>query len=172
MIQQRFFLLLFFLFYTAFFGTALSQEVPLNNPVNQEILRYNESKAEEFVSKNLNRFAVERMQKYDFLLDSLYKKEKSDTLASIGKAYLQNSGSKKSSIDKQNKEISELSIEKEKLEKRYWSFVRKSILAFIVWATIVLLLLQFRKIRLKRSRVKLSSTTVQLLSMKEFLSID
>ena len=167
MIQPRFFLLLFFLFDTAFFGTALSQEVPLNNPVNQEILRYNESKAEEFVSKNLNRFAVERMQKYDFLLDSLYKKEKSDTLASIEKAYLQNSGSKKSSIDKHNKEISELSIEKEKLEKRYWSFVRKSILAFVVWATIVLILLQFRKIRLKRYRVKLSSTTIQLLSMEE-----
>lgn len=167
MIQPRFFLLLFFLFYTAFFGTALSQEVPLNNPVNQEILRYNESKAKEFVSKNLNRFAVERMQKYDFLLDSLYKKEKTDTLASIGKAYLQNSGSKKSTIEKHNKEISELTIEKEKLEKRYWSFARKSILAFVVWVTIVLILLQFRKIRLKRYRVKLSSTTIQLLSMEE-----
>ncbi len=167
MIQPRFFLLIYFILVTAFLGTAWSQEIPLNNPVNQELLRYNESKAKEFVSKNLNRFAVERMQKYDYLLDSLYKRERSDTLASIEKAYLQNTGSKKSTIDKHNKEISELSIEKEKLEKRYWSFVRKSILAFVVWATIVIILLQFRKIRLKRARVKLSSTTIQLLSMEE-----
>lgn len=165
--RPRFLFLLFFLFDTAFFGTARSQEVPLNNPVNQEILLYNESKAKEFVSKNLNRFAVERMQKYDILLDSLYRRERSDTLASIEKAYLQDSGSKKSTIDNHNKEISELSIEKEKLEKRYWSFVRKSILAFVIWVTIVLILLQFRKVRLKRLRVKLSSTTIQLLSMEE-----
>ena len=139
---------------------------PLSKPSNIELLNYHETRAQDFVSKNLNRFAFERLQKYNFLLDSMYSSEKKDTLASIEKGYLLGSASKKSTIDNLNKAITEYSAQKDKLEKRYWSLVRKAILSFALWLTIVLILLQFRKSRLKRINTKLQTTKIQLQTLE------
>ncbi len=160
-------LLLIVLIDSVLFSAAQTRNIPLSNPVNLEVLSYNESSAKDFFSKNLNRFAVEKLQKYDYLLDSLYKTEKKDTLASIERAYRLNSATKISAIDNLNKKIIELSAQKEKLESRYWELVRKAILSFVLWISIVLFLLQFRKRRSKKVNAKLQSTTAQLQSLEE-----
>jgi len=158
--------LLFFLILvniiTVLFCKGQDRNIPISKASNLEILNYHEDRAREFVAKNLNRFAYERLQKYDALLDSLYVIEKRDTLAFLENDYLQSSASRISTIDKFNRGITEQSALKDKYEKQYWSLVRKALLSFALWLTIVLILLQFRKSRLKKLNAKLQSTNIQL----------
>ncbi len=168
MIKRKFLFLLIGLHFSALDCTAQTLNVPLSNPANLEILNYNELRAKEFASKNLNRFAVERLQKYNFLLDSLFNSERNDTLAQIEGTYRLNSSSKKSIIDTLNSEIFSLSAQKKSLDTLYTSLVRNAILSFALWLAIVLLIIQFRKIRLKKVNAKLQTTNNQLKPLEVF----
>ncbi len=168
MIKRKFLFLLIGLHFTVLFSSAQALNVPLSNPANLEILNYNESQAKDFASKNLNRFAVERLQKYNYLLDSLYSSERKDTLAQIEGTYRLSSVSKKSIIDTLNSEISSLSTQNKSLDTLYTSLVRNAILSFALWLAIVLLIIQFRKIRLKKVNAKLQTTNNQLKPLEVF----
>src|SRR5690348_14565640 len=69
------------------FCRAQERTSPISAPQHQRILNEYKNKAEEFCAKNLNRFGLYQLQNYDHALDSLFAKEKEDTLAAIQKNY-------------------------------------------------------------------------------------
>lgn len=161
-----FFLLIVFIG-TTVTGFTQTRELPLSKPENREVVNYYEQQAIDYVSKNLNRFAYERLQRYDYYLDSLYIQEKKDTLAAIEKAYQVNSASKRAGINDLDRQITELTIQKEGLENRYWSLIRKAVISFILWLVIVLALLQIRKRKLSKAKSNLQAAETQLQSIEE-----
>ncbi len=160
-------LLLLFLLFVRIPVNAQHDNVPLSRQSDKEILNYYDQRAKDFVAKNLNRFAVDRLRAYDYMLDSLYRKELRDTLATIEKNYLSKAGTQKSTIAHQKSRIVELTAQKASLENRYWTLIRKALLSFALWLAIVLLLLQFRRRRLSKARQRLEDATLQLNSLEQ-----
>ncbi len=151
-------------------ASARHENVPLSNPANKEILEYHDHRALDFVNKNLNRFAVERLRTYDSLLDSLYEAELSDTLRQIEKNYQFKSAAQKTVIKNHKDQIGELTEKKEQLENKYHGLVRKALISFVLWLTIVLLLLQFRKKKLNSARKRLNDSASQLNILERYSS--
>lgn len=147
-------------------GLAKDHEPPLDKPLHKEILKNYEQRAKDFAAKNLNRFAIERLQSYDRLLDSLFVIEKRDTLAALQKDYMTSSSILINQISEQSKSLTELTAQKAVLDKDYSSLVRKAILSFVVWLIVIFGLLQFRKNKLKKARQKLELANAQLESME------
>ena len=143
---------------------CIAQEIdmPLSKPEHREILNEYDRRAKDFVAKNLNRFALDRLRSYDYFLDSLYKYEMKDTLEVLEKNYQVRSSNQKNTIQQQRSRISELTTQESEFEDRYWSLVRKSLLSFAVWLIVVFLVLQFRKRRLRKSEQRLTKATEQL----------
>lgn len=146
--------------------SAQLQNDPLHKSANREILNFYDSRAKDFVSKNLNRFALERKHTYDHLLDSLYNFELKDTLSIIQNGYLSNSKSNRSINEAHSKKIALLSAQKTNLENTYSALIKKAVLSFVLWLVIVLLLLMFRKNKMKKAKVKFDSAKVQLESLE------
>jgi signal transduction histidine kinase len=139
---------------------------PLNNSFHREILDNYKRKSDEYVARNLNRFAIDRLQVYDRLLDTLFLKEKNDTLASIEHNYDSIASSRIKAIAGLRQEIKELTSDKVKLETRYWSLVRYAIISFLIWLAIVLIFFRIRQSRMKKSETAFYSSATQLESLE------
>lgn len=135
---------------------------PLNRPLNREILDNYQRKADEYVARNLNRFALDRLHVYDRLLDSLYVNEKKDTLAVIEQNYDSTSSLRISSIANLKKEIAVLSADKKQLESRFWKLVRYAIISFVIWLAIVIIFFRFRQSKLKKAENMFYSSSTQV----------
>jgi len=165
---QRKWALVFFAFLHCMNQGAMGQSAgPITKPENQSILEYHEKMAKDYLSKNLNRFAYERMLKYNDSLDSLYNSEKSDTLANIERVFKEKSSNQMTSIAQLRERISKLRTEQESLESTYSNLLRKALIAFGVWLVIVLVLLRFRRRNLSRARKKLEDSTTRQQTMEE-----
>jgi signal transduction histidine kinase len=158
-LNKFFFILILFLSIRCY---AQELQFPLSNEHNLSILNNYDAKAKELAAKNLNRFALDRLHAYNFFLDSLYKTEKSDTLSKIEGSYLAGSKNQRTDISNLQNQINELTAEKENLSKRYWALVRRAVFSFALWLIIILLLLHFRKRKLKKAQVKFQDATTQL----------
>ena len=140
---------------------------PITKPENKSILEYHEKMAKDYLSKNLNRFAYERMLKYNESLDSLYRSEKSDTLAKIERVFQERSSNQMASIKQLRERIAELTAKQDSLESSYSNLLRKALIAFGVWLLIVIVLLRFRRRNLSRARKNLEDSTTRQQTMEE-----
>lgn len=147
---------------TSLTAFAEQRNPPLTVPAHKEILNALNQSAQAQADKNLNRFALERLYRYNTALDSLYSKEKADTLAAIEQVYLTSTAVKQSQRKNSSERIVTLTAEKEELEKLYHKLLRKSGLAFLVWLIIVLFMLQFRKKKLKSSEVLSGNSDIRM----------
>jgi signal transduction histidine kinase len=140
---------------------------PLHRPVDREILNNYRKKSDEYVLKNLNRFALDRLWIYDQLLDSLYKRELTDTIASIESRFRNNSSETLSSIASLKKQIDIHSKNKAELEKRYSSLLKYSIGSFIIWLGLVLLFIRLRQRKMVKEKKVFDKSSDQLESMEQ-----
>src|SRR6185436_4618209 len=69
--------------------TTLAENTPpaVENPQNTKILLDSRHRAEEFCARNLNRFGLNELQRYDKALDSLAANEKQDTVAALQRIF-------------------------------------------------------------------------------------
>jgi signal transduction histidine kinase len=142
-------------------GSASGERSPIDNPAGQVLLQNTERAAQGQAANNMNRFAMEKMQRYDYLLDSLYAGEVNDTLAAMESAYDKSAADRLTDIQRLNREIAETSSQKAELDIQYATLIRRALLSFAVWLVIVVVLLRYRNVRLKRSRANLKSTAEQ-----------
>jgi signal transduction histidine kinase len=110
------------------------------------------------------------MRYYDFMLDSLVSSEQNDSLTKIEQEYNRKSSSRINSISNLEKEILDITSQKKLQEEQYSSLIRKSLISFLVWLGIVLLLLQITKRKLKKATENLDSTTNQLQILESYNS--
>ena len=129
---------------------------------HQKILNEYKNKAEAFCAKNLNRFGLDELKRYDKALDSLTRKEKEDTLAAIQKTYSEKNSHRKSVTDSLIVKSAVLSQNKESSLLKYHGLLRKAAITFVIWLTAVLLLLKFRNRSVKKSQEALDANLAQL----------
>ena len=143
---------------------AFSQvkESVVSSAEHQQLLNEYKAKAEAFCAKNLNRFGLEELKKYDKALDSLPLKEKQDTLAAIEKAYTEKNSHRKSVTDSLKVKSALLSQQKEASLLKYHGLLRKAAITFVIWLAAVLLLLKFRNRSVKKSQLSLDANLAQL----------
>ena len=155
-----------------YIDNAESQEavLPVNSKVNIDLLEQIRRKAQENAANNLNRFALEKMRYYDIMLDSLVSSEQKDSLTKIELEYNRKSSSRINSISNLEKQILDITGQKKLQKEQYNSLIKKSIISFLVWLGIVLLLLQIRKRKLKKATENLNSTTNQLQKLESYNS--
>lgn len=134
----------------------------LSDPADQNTLNTYRSKAENYVLKNLNRFGLEQLQAYDRVLDTLFEREKKDTLDLMEKNFQKESSDRKNLLAAEQKHISELTSSKDTSLERYHGLLRKAAIAFAAWIILVLILMQFRKRKLKSATTRLDATLIQL----------
>ncbi|HNP98914.1 MAG TPA: hypothetical protein PKK99_07650, partial [Bacteroidia bacterium] len=115
----------------------------LSDPADQNTLNTYRSKAENYLLKNLNRFGLEQLQAYDRVLDTLFEKEKKDTLDLMEKNFQKESSDRKNLLAAEQKHISELTSSKDTSLERYHGLLRKAAIAFAAWIILVLILMQF-----------------------------
>ena len=150
---------------------AQSGHSVISKPDHQRRLNEFKSKADAYCAKNLNRFGLDELQKYDKVLDSLVAKERVDTLASIQKIYVGKVEKRKAESGDLKAELEELNTNKELYSEQYHKLLRKAGFSFVIWLILVLLLLAWRKRLVKNSQVELDANLVQLkISEEDFNS--
>jgi K+-sensing histidine kinase KdpD len=144
--------------------SCYSQELasPISSPEHQKILREYKSKADEFVAKNLNRFALYQLQNYDREIDSMVAREKEDTLAAIQKNYTRRNIQRKTLTDSLKIRSAELAQSKDIYLKKYHGLLRKAAIAFVIWLVVVLIMLKWRNRSVRKSQSELDANIVQL----------
>jgi signal transduction histidine kinase len=157
----------FILIFTCLTVNAEEYKYPIDRPFSKEILDNYRKKSDEYVARNLNRFAIDRLEVYNHFLDSLYAKEKADTLAYIESNYTSEASTRTASIASLKKEIAVASAEKQKLETRFWALFRYAALAFSVWFALVILFVQFRKRRMKNAAKNFDHSAAQLETLED-----
>ncbi len=152
--------------------STLAQEhkIPLSKPENLEIMENIRSRTNDLVGKNMNRFAYEKLVRYNHTLDSLYRIEKGDSLKRIEAIYLAKTAALRSQLDSLNRQINENSGRKAELDTRYWGLVKKAVLSFALWLIIIIILLQIRKRKLKQAKSRFETTKIQLESLEKSAS--
>jgi signal transduction histidine kinase len=158
------------LFFVLTSVNAEEHKYPIDRSFSKEILDNYRKKSDEYVARNLNRFAIDRLEVYNHFLDSLYTKEKSDTLAFIEANYATQAKARTASIATLKKEIALASAEKSKLETSFWALFRYAALAFGVWFGLVLVFVQFRKRRMKNAAKNFDNSAVQLETLEDLSS--
>lgn len=153
-----------FLFLPLLVSSQATEPLPpvLSNAQDQAILESYRSRAESNVLKNLNRFGLEQLQRYDRVLDSLFEMEKKDTLNKIEQAFQKASAERKNILTAESRHIVELTSSKSISRDRYHGLLRKAAIAFATWIVLIFLLLQFRKRKLGTANKKLDATLTQL----------
>ncbi len=142
----------------------------ISSPEHQRRLNEYKSKADAFCAKNLNRFGLDELQKYDKALDSIVANEQADTLASIQKIYAAKFEKRKSETGDLKTQLEELNENKESYSGNYQRLLRKAGFAFIIWLGLVLLLLAYRKRLIKKSKEELDDNLIQLKTSEEFFN--
>ena len=137
-------------------GTAISSSE------SQKILFEYKNNAEAYFSKNLNRFGLEQLKRYDRALDSLTLKEKEDTLAAIRKTYAEKNSNRLEVTDDLKSKSGVLRTGKEASLLKYHSLLRKAAITFFIWLAAVLLLLKFRNRAVRKSQLELDANLAQL----------
>ena len=140
----------------------------ISKPEHQRRLNEFISKADAYCAKNLNRFGLDELQKYDKVLDSLVAKEREDTLASIQKIYVGKVEKRKAESGDLKAQLEELNANKELFSEKYHRLLRKAGLAFVIWLVLVLLLLAWRKRLVKNSQADLDANLAQLKISEEY----
>lgn len=155
---------------SASFCYAQDKATVISSPEHQKILKEFQSKADAYCAKNLNRFGLDEMQKYDRTLDSLFANEKEDTIAAIQKIYSDKSVKRKEEYSNLKTQSEELNQAKEIYANKYHSLLRKAAIAFIVWLGVVLLLISWRKRLVMKSQTDLDATLTQLQTSEQFFA--
>jgi signal transduction histidine kinase len=135
---------------------------PVSNPAHLRILNEYKNKADAYCAKNLNRFGLEELRKYDVALDSIVANEKQDTLAAIQKSYALHNSRRQAMTDSLTVQSAELSATKETSTVKYHSLLRKAGITFAIWLIAVLLLLRIRNRSVKKSQLSLEANKEQL----------
>lgn len=128
----------------------------LHQPANQQQLRILSKQAEELRAKNLNRFGLEQLKNYDNLLNSLYAKEKNDTLKALARADERQNTAGQNHFRELVKQKESLLTDQALLDQRYTTLLTRTgllILLLTLIATAVVLTWQFRLKRLRRESV-------------------
>lgn len=132
------------------------------NPTHLSELKVIRDKAESQAIQNLNRYAIESLQRYDQALDSFSTREIKDSLNLIEQEYNRSTSGRKDEIAKHRFAIEDLTNAKASNHRRYNNILRKAGIAFGVWFLIVIILLQIRKLRLRRQTSILKDSNIKL----------
>ncbi len=146
------------------------QSSPIASPQHRKILQEYKTKADEFCAKNLNRFGLYQLQNYDQALDTFVAREKADTLAAIQKNYTVRNIERKDLTDSLKIQATKLTQSKDSYQKKYHSLLRKAGIAFIIWLSIVLVVLKWRNRSVRKAQTALDSNIVQLRSSEAAFS--
>lgn len=161
--------LFIFLFLFAFILIHVNGEEirnPLSNEIHQQLLQRIDSGSYASASINLNKFALDKLLNYDRILDSLYKGESEDSLAFLENNYNLGAKAKKAALDSLHRKIKEVSFQKSEIDNTYKSLIKKALFSFGLWLLIVIVILQFRKKALAKSKYNFLKTNAQLKSME------
>lgn len=139
---------------------------PVYHPDHRHVLQELEASSINLAGKNLNRFAIDRLVRYDQSMDSLYKLEKADSLKIIEQIYLSSTAAKQHQRKVSKEQIRILQAEKDVLADEYHGLLRKAALAFLVWTTIIIVMIQFRKRKVKASEISTGTSEVQLQALE------
>ena len=144
------------LLFSLLFTIPRMQGEVLHQPANQQQLRVLSKQAEELRAKNLNRFGLEQLKNYDNLLNSLYAKEKNDTLKALARADERQNTAGQNHFRELVKQKESLLTDQALLDQRYTTLLTRTgllILLLTLIATAVVLTWQFRLKRLRRESV-------------------
>jgi signal transduction histidine kinase len=144
------------------FVAYANDTIAIHNPSNQAALIKFKHQSEEYCAKNLNKFGLYELQRYDAALDSLYKRELADTLSSIKTNYENNHQSRNTSIAALNEQIKTFTRDKEESQKRFSKLLRKAGLASLVWLIIIVILMQIRSRTLRTAQIALDNSASQV----------
>ena len=118
--------------------------------------------AEDYVAKNLNRFALNQLLNYNEAIDTMYKSEMDDTIKAFRINYDRSHLERSNTIVALNKQISDFKAKKEKAKTSFEGLLRKAGIASLIWLAIILILMQVRSRALKRMQAKLDTSKSQL----------
>src|SRR3954469_16601280 len=96
---------------------------------HRETLSKYKEQAEEFCAKNLNRFGLYELQRYDAALDSLYKQELNDTLKSFKLIYDKTHLDRNYKLGLLNTQISTLTKDKVEAQRKFNQLLKKASIA-------------------------------------------
>lgn len=150
-------------------GLGFGQTLPVLQPGNQTVIKAARDKALQQVNNNLNRFALAQLQYCNSTMDSLTAAEISDSLRLIDSTYRAVSSNKLSTLQSLKKQSEALTVTRDGLLTEQHALLRKAALAFACWLVLVLLLIQFRRKRVRAAQLLLD-TGISHQSVSENLS--
>jgi len=136
-------------------------------PAHQKTLNEFKSAADGYCAKNLNRFGLEELKKYDKVLDSMFAREKADTLATLQKSYANQSSQRLTEIQSLKSQSDELNRSRDDRAEKYHRLLRKASIAVVVWLAAVLLMLSWRKRLIRKSQSQLDANLAELKTAEE-----
>src|SRR5262245_41114513 len=127
-------------------------------PTHRQALEAARDQAKKLEEKNLNRFALEALYRYNTLYDSLYQAEKKDTLGRIAAELETESAARRHLADSLATQVDKASRHKEDLRMKYMRLLRKAVIALVLWLGIVAVVLVLRTRAMRRNRVLLAAS--------------
>ncbi|MBP6334145.1 MAG: hypothetical protein KA444_01640 [Bacteroidia bacterium] len=143
-------------------GYAVNETPGVIKPEHRAELKVLKDNAQSKALQNLNRYAIENLERYDVLLDTFSTREVRDSLAILESEYNRSTAGRKDTLAKLRFSIEELTNAKASNHRRYNNLLRKAGIAFGTWFLIVLLLLQIRKKRLRKQSSVLKDSNIKL----------
>lgn len=163
--------LLYFFLLTLLFSISLSAKSSITETyyqtTHQQQFQELRTKAQSQVDKNLNRFGLEWLKKYDVLSDSIAAHEKSDTVAAIVAQFNRDAAGKLSTIAANKSEVEEYGNQNTVAKKRFLNLFTKSLMALGVWLLVIFIMIRMRNKKLRKVEAVLAATKLQALSTEE-----
>lgn len=128
---------------------------------DQQLLQGWLDKAQGQVDKNLNRFGLEALKRYNTLSDSLYATEKADTLAKLESTFEKSVAIKTAAIRTNKEDIQKFELERNTARSAFWRLFTKSLLALAVWLGLVFIIIRLRNKRVFRAEAQLAAARLQ-----------
>ncbi len=138
------------------FTSQHGQGEVIHQTANLQQLRILSKQAEDLRAKNLNRFGLEQLKNYDNLLNTLYAKEKSDTLKALAREDEKQNTAGQKQFQELIKQKESLLTEQARLDQNYTTLLTRTamvILLLTLLATAVVLTWQFRLKKLRGESV-------------------
>lgn len=128
---------------------------------NRALLEVHLRKANSHVASNLNRYGLEQLKDYDNQLDLLFPKELEDTIIALENIYLKEAAENINAIESRKQGIKELTQARDESRAKYNHLLRKGVISFGTWLLIVIILLRWRKRKLKKVDLTLKQSAQQ-----------
>ncbi|REJ84849.1 MAG: sensor histidine kinase [Bacteroidetes bacterium] len=158
--------ILIFLSREAAYSSADTSFSFLAKPEYTSKLKEASAKANEHESRNLNRYAIEKLKEYDRMLDENSSRAAGDSIAKIEAIFEKINANRLAELKGLKEQIEVLKAQKESNDSAYKELLKKAGIAFFIWLVIVLALLKLRKMRLSKKQAALNRIQTQYNSIE------